>query len=50
MVKGFVVSFKEFKKAVQTYKANPPSGGYKVYLSNDTRNNGIFAIEWDIAG
>ena len=50
MVKGFSTNFQEFKKAVQSYKANPPSQDYKVYLSTDTRNNEIFAIEWDIAG
>lgn len=50
MVKGLNVTFPDFKKAVLSYTANPPSKGYKVYLSNDTRNNEIFAIEWDIAG
>lgn len=50
MVKGFTVNFQEFKKAVFSYKANPPARGYKVYLSNDIRNNEIFSIELDIAG
>lgn len=48
MVKSAKVSFKKLKKIVQSYKLNPPSEGYRIYISIDTRNNEIFAIDWDI--
>jgi hypothetical protein len=42
------VNFKELKKAVKSYKLNPPSEKYRIYIAIDKRNNEIFAIDWDI--
>jgi hypothetical protein len=47
-VKDQPVNFKEFKQVVKKYKYNPPSDGFRTYLSIDRRNNEIFSIEWDI--